>query len=56
MSIKKSQVFIKISRITFGSRWAQERKPRFVTLRTFFSSTARQDVENTKWPAVLYSP
>ena len=39
----------------FGLRWAQKTKPCFVTLKTFFSSTAGQGFENTKWPAVLLS-
>ena len=39
----------------FGLRWAQKMKPCFVTLRTFFSSTAGQGFQNTKWPAVPYS-
>ena len=49
--IKKSQAILKclwISTLAFGFRWAQETKPRFVTLNTFFSSTAGQGVENTK--------
>ena len=48
MSIKKVSV-------AFGLHWAQKTKPCFVTLRTFFSSTAGQGVENTKWVAVIFS-
>ena len=45
MSIKKSQAIrkcfnLQISSLAFGLRWAQKTKPCFVTLRTFFSSTA----------------
>ena len=39
----------------FGLRWAQKMKPCFVTLKTFFSSTAGQGFQNTKWPAAPYS-
>ena len=58
MSIKKSQAILKCfidlwAKIAFGLRWAQIAKPCFVTLKTFFSLTARgQGVENIKWPAV----
>ena len=36
--------------------WGQKTKPCSLTLQRelFFSSTAAQGVENTKWPAVLY--
>ena len=51
MSIKTSQAILKSS-LAFGLRWAQKTKPCFVTLRTFFSSTAGQGFQNTKWPAV----
>ena len=45
----------RVSSLVFGLRWAQKTKPCFVTLTTFFSSTARQGFQNPKWPAVLYS-
>ena len=50
MLIKKSQAILKcfISRIAFGSRWAQKTKPCLVT----FFSARRQGFHNTKWPAV----
>ena len=46
---------LQISSLVFGFRWAQRTKPCFVTLRTFFNSTAGQGFQNTKWPGVLYS-
>ena len=57
MSIKKSQAILKCfidlwTKIAFGLRWAQKAKPCFVTLKTFFSLTVGQGVENIKWPAV----
>ena len=56
MSIKKSQAilkhFIDLSSLAFGLRCVQKTKPSSVTLRTFFRSTAGQDCQNTKWPAV----
>ena len=53
--VKPSWNALQISSIAFGLRWAQKTKPCFVTLKTFFSSTAGQSFQNTKWPAVLYS-
>ena len=57
MSIKKSQAILKCfidlwAKIAFGLRRAQKAKPCFVTLKTVFSLTAGQGVENIKWPAV----
>ena len=57
MLIKKSQTILKRFiglkfRIWFTLR-AQKMKPwHFLTLKTFFRSTASQDFQNTKWPAV----
>ena len=57
MLIKKSQTILKRFiglkfRIWFTLR-AQKMKPwHFLTLKTFFRSTAGQDFQNTKWPAV----
>ena len=36
--------------------FSQLRLLRSIWLRTFFSSTAAQGFQNTKWPAVLHSP
>ena len=57
MLIKKSQTILKRFiglkfRIWFTLR-AQKMKPwHFLTLKTFFRSTASQDFQNTKWPVV----
>ena len=51
ISRKKFRTFFAI----FVSRPTQKTKPCFVTLRTFFSSTAGQGFQNTNWPAVPYS-
>ena len=49
MSIKKSSNPEMLYRcIEFGLRWAQKMKPCFLTLETFFSSTAHQRFEDTK--------
>ena len=52
MSIKKSQAILKHFIDLKFSVWfipcAQKTKSRFVTLRTFFRSTAGQDCQNTK--------
>ena len=56
MSIKKSQapilkyfIDLKFSVLVYaGLRRSQKTKPCFVTLRTFFSSTAGQGFQNTK--------
>ena len=56
MLIKKSQTILKRLWGLKFSVWftlrAQKTKPCFVTLTTFFRSTAGQDFQNTKWPAV----
>ena len=57
MLIKKSQMILKRFVGLKFSTWftirAQKTKPlRFVTIETFFRSTARQDFQNTKWLAV----
>ena len=41
ISIKKSQAILILS-LAFDLRWAQKTKPCFVTLATFFRSTASQ--------------
>ena len=65
MSIKKSQAilkcfYLKIPSLAFGLRWAQKTIRDETMLRDtsnyFLSSTAGQGFQNTKWPAVLYSP
>ena len=53
VSIKKSQAILKCFTdlkygIAFGLRWAQKTKTCFVTLRTFFSLTVGQSLQNTK--------
>ena len=57
MSIKKSQAILKCFIDLKYSVWftlGSENETMFCnTNRTFFSSTAGQGVENTKWPAVL---
>ena len=52
--VKRSWTALQISSVAFALRWAQKTKPCFVTLRTFFRSTAGKGVENTKWPVVRY--
>ena len=56
MLMKKSQTILKRFIGLKFSVWftlrAQKTKPCFVTLTTFFRSTAGQDFQNTKWPAV----
>ena len=52
--VKRSWIALQISSVAFALRWAQKTKPCFVTLRTFFRSTAGKGVENTKWPVVRY--
>ena len=54
MSIKKSQEILKFFidlKITLGS----EDETIVSDTQLFFSSTAGQGLQNTKWPAVLYS-
>ena len=59
MSIKTSQAILKCfidlkSRV--GLRWAQKKKPCFVTLGTFFSSNASQGFQNTNgWQFYILS-
>ena len=61
MLIKKSQAILKCFidpeelSIWFTLGLEDETMLNIVTLETFFSSTAGQGVENTKWPTVLYS-
>ena len=58
MSIKTSQAILKCFIDLKSSVWFtldSEDETVFVTLRTFFSSTAGQGFQKTKWPAVLYS-
>ena len=52
MSKKTSQAILKClidpkSSGWFNLRWTQKTKPRLVTLRTFFGSTAGQGFQNT---------
>ena len=57
MSIKTSQAILKCFIDLKSSVWFtldSEDETVFVTLKTFFSSTAGQGFQNTKWPAVLY--
>ena len=59
MSIKKSQAILKYFIDLKFSVWftlGSEDETMFCGLGTFFSSTAGQGFQNTKWPAVLYSP
>ena len=62
MSIKKSQAilkcfYLKIPSLAFGLRWAQKTIRDETMLRdTSNYLTAGQGFQNTKWPAVLYSP
>ena len=58
MSIKTSQAILKCFIYLKSSVWFtldSEDETVFLTLRTFFSSTAGEGFQNTKWPAVLYS-
>ena len=56
---RKSQAILKCFTYTDlkSSVWFTlgSENPCFVTLKTFFSWTAGQGLQNTKWPAVLYS-
>ena len=57
MSIKTGQAILKCFIDLKSSVWftlGSEDETVFVTLRTFFSSTAGRGFQNTKWPAVPY--
>ena len=56
MSIKKSQAILKCFIDLKYSVWfTLGSEDESMLFDTFFSSTAGQRFENTKWPAVLYS-
>ena len=57
-SIKKGQTILKCFIDLKFSVWftlGSENETMFCDTKTFFRSTAGQGIQNTKWPAVLYS-